>query len=181
MLLELQFTTKAFYNTAGLGDNLKKRNDQLTALANATVGTPEYEKIANDLAYTARFRANYIEKADFLRLSNLNVGYDFTSLARKLTNNTITSMKLSFSVQNVFVITNYSGADPQVEGNGGNRKQEVSEVCRETSPMRLIHALTLPLLVSLYNTINSNEKTNYNWLLPFFCPTFWLRFVGRQS
>ena len=87
------------------------------------MGTPEYEKIANDLAYTARFRANYIEKADFLRLSNLNVGYDFTSLARKLTNNTITSMRLSFSVQNVFVITNYSGADPQVEGNGGNRKQ----------------------------------------------------------
>ena len=80
---------QSFYNTAGLGDNLKKRNDQLTALANATVGTPEYEKIANDLAYTARFRANYIEKADFLRLSNLNVGYDFTSLARKLTNNTI--------------------------------------------------------------------------------------------
>ena len=114
---------QSFYNTAGLGDNLKKRNDQLTALANATVGTPEYEKIANDLAYTARFRANYIEKADFLRLSNLNVGYDFTSLARKLTNNTITSMRLSFSVQNVFVITNYSGADPQVEGNGGNRKQ----------------------------------------------------------
>lgn len=112
---------QSFYNTAGLGDNLKKRNDQLTALANATVGTPEYEKIANGLAYTARFKSKLHQKADFLRLSNLN-GIRFTLLAQ-LTNNTITSMRLSFSVQNVFVITNYSGADPQVEGNGGNRKQ----------------------------------------------------------
>ena len=49
-------------------DNLKKRNDQLQALANATVGTAEYNQIAEELAHSARFRANYIEKANFLSL-----------------------------------------------------------------------------------------------------------------
>ena len=114
---------QSFYNVAGLGDNLKKRNDQLQALANATVGTAEYNQIAEELAHSARFRANYIEKANFLRLSTLYLGYDLSSLSRKWTNNVVNGMRFSFAVQNVFVITNYSGADPQVEGNGGNRKQ----------------------------------------------------------
>ena len=114
---------QSFYNVSGLGDNLKKRNDQLQALANTTVGTAEYNQIAEELAHSARYRANYIEKADFLRLSTLYLGYDLSSLSRKLTKNVVNGMRFSFAIQNVFVLTNYSGADPQVEGNGGTRKQ----------------------------------------------------------
>ena len=114
---------QSFYNVSGLGDNLKKRNDQLQALANATVGTPEYNQIADELAKSARFRANYIEKADFLRLSTLYLGYDLSTLARKWTQNVVNGMRFSFAIQNVFVITNYPGADPQVESNGGTRRQ----------------------------------------------------------
>ena len=108
----------------GIGDNLKKRNDQLQALANATVGTPEYNQIADELAKSARFRANYIEKADFLRLSTLYLGYDLSTLARKWTQNVVNGMRFSFAIQNVFVITNYPGADPQVESNGWDQKTE---------------------------------------------------------
>jgi len=114
---------QSFYNVSGLGDNLKKRNDQLQALANTAVGTAEYNQIAEELAHSARYRANYIEKADFLRLSTLYLGYDLSSLSRKLTKNVVNGMRFSFAIQNVFVLTNYSGADPQVEGNGGTRKQ----------------------------------------------------------
>ena len=80
-------------------------------------------QIAEELAHSARFRANYIEKANFLRLSTLYLGYDLSSLSRKWTRNVVNGMRFSFAIQNVFVLTNYSGADPQVEGNGGNRKQ----------------------------------------------------------
>ena len=114
---------QSFYNVARVGDNLKKRNDQLQALDNAKVGTDEYNQIANELAHSTGLRANYIEKADFLRLSTLYFGYDLSALSRKWTQNVVNGMRFSFAVQNVFVLTNYSGADPQVEGNGGNRKQ----------------------------------------------------------
>ena len=89
----------------------------------STVGTPEYNQIADELAKSARFRANYIEKADFLRLSTLYLGYDLSTLARKWTQNVVNGMRFSFAIQNVFVITNYPGADPQVESNGGTRRQ----------------------------------------------------------
>ena len=125
-----------------MGDNLKKRNDQLQALANTAVGTAEYNQIAEELAHSARYRANYIEKADFLRLSTLYLGYDLSSLSRKLTKNVVNGMRFSFAIQNVFVLTNYSGADPQVEGMVEHANKEVSEACHVTSPTHLIHVLT---------------------------------------
>ncbi|MEP7143098.1 MAG: TonB-dependent receptor [Ferruginibacter sp.] len=54
----------------------------------------------------------YIENASFLRMDNLNVGYDFG----KIVNNKAL-LRATFSVQNVFVITKYKGLDPEI-GNG---------------------------------------------------------------
>ena len=50
----------------------------------------------------------YIENASFLRLDNINLGYDLG----KVINNKA-RLRLNASVQNVFVITKYSGADPE--------------------------------------------------------------------
>lgn len=113
---------QSFYNVVGLGDNLKKREDLLNQLSQQAVGSEAYKEVATKLAFTERNRSNYIEKADFLRLSSVSVGYDFSSMVAKSTRNIVKKCKLVIAAQNVFLITNYSGIEPQVEGNGGNRK-----------------------------------------------------------
>ncbi len=113
---------QSFYNVAGLGDNYKKREDLKTQLAGLTIGTDEYKAVAEQLARTERKRDNFIEKADFLRMSSLSVGYDASNCLRKLTNNVVKGGRFLFTAQNLFLITNYSGAEPQIEANGGTRQ-----------------------------------------------------------
>jgi len=50
----------------------------------------------------------YIENASFFRLDNINVSYNFGSLIHPKT-----TFRLSANMQNVFVITKYTGADPE--------------------------------------------------------------------
>lgn len=52
---------------------------------------------------------HYVENASFLRMDNINVGYSFSNLFDQ-----VKSMRISGTVQNAFVITNYSGLDPEV-------------------------------------------------------------------
>ena len=113
---------QSFYNVAGLGDNLKKREELRAQLAAETVGTDAYRTVAEKLARTERSRANYIEKADFLRLSSISLGYDASSWAKQLTSGFVKGARLLFTAQNLFLITNYSGIEPQVESNGGTRQ-----------------------------------------------------------
>lgn len=67
----------------------------------------------------AQFSSLYVEKADFFRLDNATLGYNFD-----MTNSTMFSnVRLYLSVQNAFVITNYQGIDPDpalVDANDGN-------------------------------------------------------------
>ena len=113
---------QSFYNVAGLGDNLKKREELRAQLAAETVGTDAYRAVAEKLARTERSRANYIEKADFLRLSSISLGYNASSWAKRLTSGFVKGARLLFTAQNLFLITNYSGIEPQVESNGGTRQ-----------------------------------------------------------
>ena len=113
---------QSFYNVAGLGDNLKKREDLRAQLAAETVGTDAYRAVAEKLARPERSRANYIEKADLLRLSSISLGYDASSWAKRLTSGFVKGARLLFTAQNLFLVTNYSGIEPQVESNGGTRQ-----------------------------------------------------------
>ncbi len=54
----------------------------------------------------------YVENASFLRMDNINVGYNFG----KIINNKA-GLRVSANIQNVFVVTKYKGLDP--EQNGG--------------------------------------------------------------
>ena len=60
---------------------------------------------------------HYLERADFLRMDYFSFGYDFGKL--KFAKNLV-SMKTSFLINNVFVITKYSGLDPEVVGGIDN-------------------------------------------------------------
>lgn len=61
------------------------------------------------------FSDHFVENASFLRLDNVNLGYTFNSVF-----DTINSLRVSATVQNVFVLTDYSGLDPEVFGGIDN-------------------------------------------------------------
>jgi iron complex outermembrane receptor protein len=55
----------------------------------------------------------YIEDASYLKMDNVTLGYTF----RKIMNEN-TSLRMFTGVQNVFVLTKYSGLDPEITNNG---------------------------------------------------------------
>ncbi len=57
----------------------------------------------------------YIKNGSFLRLDNISLGHTFTNL-----NNDKMSLRLYGTVQNVFVISDYEGLDPEVSGGIDN-------------------------------------------------------------
>ncbi|MBQ4389741.1 MAG: TonB-dependent receptor [Bacteroidales bacterium] len=63
----------------------------------------------------------YIEDGSYLRLKNVTIGYDFTSLLRKCKhfNDRGSSLNVYFSGENLLTITKYSGMDPEVGGWDG--------------------------------------------------------------
>ena len=56
----------------------------------------------------------FIEDASFFRLDDINLGYTFRGVGRWETD-----MRLAFGVQNVFVLTGYSGMDPECSAETG--------------------------------------------------------------
>jgi iron complex outermembrane receptor protein len=56
----------------------------------------------------------YIENASYLRMDNINLGYNVGKIFRNST------LRVSANVQNVFVITKYSGLDPEIPGGIDN-------------------------------------------------------------
>lgn len=69
---------------------------------------------ANKNFHTGQYRSSYyVQKADFVRMDNISLGYTFNKLF-----NDKQSARLYFTVQNPFVITNYSGIDPEISGEG---------------------------------------------------------------
>lgn len=63
---------------------------------------------ANPAIKTAQFSDYYVEKADFLRLDNMSVGYNFD-----LNDGYIKGVRLSLAGQNLFTITGYDGVNPE--------------------------------------------------------------------
>jgi len=56
----------------------------------------------------------YIENASYLRMDNINLGYNVGRICKNAT------LRVSANVQNVFVITKYSGLDPEIPGGIDN-------------------------------------------------------------
>ncbi|NVJ88833.1 MAG: TonB-dependent receptor [Flavobacteriaceae bacterium] len=57
----------------------------------------------------------YLENGSFLRMDNITLGYTFNKPIKKYSTN---SIRIWAGMQNVFLLTNYSGLDPELAGNG---------------------------------------------------------------
>lgn len=56
----------------------------------------------------------YVENGSFFRMDNINVGYNFGKIFNGGT------LKASFNVSNAFIVTKYTGLDPEVQGGIDN-------------------------------------------------------------
>ncbi len=64
-----------------------------------------------------RMSSWYVENGSYLRLRNLTLGYTFSPAKLKaFTNNTLTSLRLYVTAQNLVTLTKYTGFDPEVGG-----------------------------------------------------------------
>ena len=71
-----------------------------------------YNRVITDKAeeglVNAQYSSLYVEKADFLRLDNVTAGYTFNTSGL----DSFKNIRLYVNVQNAFVLTNYTGLDP---------------------------------------------------------------------
>ena len=68
------------------------------------------ESIINSAAVSTR----YLKDGSYLRLNNLTLGYSFDTQSMAWASNWLQELRLSFTGQNLFVITDYDGYDPEV-------------------------------------------------------------------
>ena len=88
-------------NSGTIG-NYIKFDDQHTT---GWVESNSQEQWASDL---------FLENASFFRLDDINLGYTFENINKSGVN-----LRVAAGVQNVFVITKYSGLDPEVSSDLG--------------------------------------------------------------
>jgi TonB-linked SusC/RagA family outer membrane protein len=118
--------------TAGLTNNFTYKKFSLSFFLNGATGFYIYNNTANAFFYkgnlvsgrnvtkavaatnenplnSGEVSTRFLEKGDFLRLSNATLGYTFG-----LQNSAFKSLRVSLTGQNLFLITNYTGLDPEV-------------------------------------------------------------------
>lgn len=101
---ELYNSYRGFYENQDSGSNTW--NSVVTDKTPTIVSTPTFSDL-------------YIEDASFIRLDNLELGYNFDTNIDWMSN-----LRVYFAAQNLFTITNYTGIDPEVRytdsenGNG---------------------------------------------------------------
>ncbi|HEX2627932.1 MAG TPA: SusC/RagA family TonB-linked outer membrane protein [Chitinophagaceae bacterium] len=72
--------------------------------------------LVTDFQHIQTFSDYYLENASFLRMDNIYVGYDFGAPFR----NKNIRLRANLNCQNVFVVTKYSGLDPEINGGIDN-------------------------------------------------------------
>jgi iron complex outermembrane receptor protein len=111
--------TASFAGRASIG-NYMYNNFHSTSGTYQNFGFPNYlGNVATDVLHTAfatprLWSDYYIENASFVRMDNINLGYNFGRIGKSA------SLRMSATVQNVFVITEFSGLDPEIAGGISN-------------------------------------------------------------
>lgn len=127
--------------TFGFQSNFNYKNFDLAFNLRASVGNYVYNNVNSSSAQYALLQDNavlgnlptsvlntnfqntsdvitsdiYLENGSFLRMDNITLGYTFDKPIKKFASN---SIRIWAGMQNVFLLTNYSGLDPELAGNG---------------------------------------------------------------
>ncbi|RTQ52142.1 SusC/RagA family TonB-linked outer membrane protein [Hymenobacter gummosus] len=129
-----RYKQRAPLATFGFTTNLTYKKLTLSAVLRANAGNYVYNSLAGNLANYANARTStgfvgnlpvgirdtgfrtqqilsdyYVENGSFIRGENITLGYNFGKIFREGTN-----LRVTAAVQNVFLITKYSGLDPEI-------------------------------------------------------------------
>ncbi len=117
----------------GLSARYEYKNFDLSASARGSIGNYVLNNVASGASYDQLYQIGYfknftkalaetnfvkrqftsdyfVENASFLKLDNISAGYRFDNLFGAV------GARLSFTVQNALILTQYSGLDPEVSG-----------------------------------------------------------------
>ncbi|MCC5927683.1 MAG: SusC/RagA family TonB-linked outer membrane protein [Cyclobacteriaceae bacterium] len=92
-------TANAFFTAGAFGNGRNVTRDVLTS-GESPINNPDVS-------------SRFLERADFLRMQNLSVGYNFNLENSR----TFKNLRLTANAQNLFVLTPYTGLDPEVNVN----------------------------------------------------------------
>lgn len=116
------------------------------------VGSPEYRAAAEVAARTttalrgAGLDGNFIEEADFIKVREVSLGYDFTDLLRRsAASRYIRTARFTLSARNLFTSTRYSGADPEVNFDGARSDSRGTDFLTLPNPRVLYGTVTIGL------------------------------------
>ncbi|AFD07349.1 SusC/RagA family TonB-linked outer membrane protein [Solitalea canadensis] len=125
----------------GIGTNLSYKRWDFSAFGRLSLGNYNYNNVAanstyrgfystlgylsnqtmsaSDTRFMTALKTNtsdyYIQDASYFRLDNISLGYRLPALWNNKVN-----LRINANVQNVFVITNYDGLDPEISGGLDN-------------------------------------------------------------
>lgn len=146
---------QVFNNTelfAALFGNSKRRSDlqdrlfgnEEEGIEPLDPGSAEYIDVANQLAFTnPNFDANYIEDADWLKLREISVRYNFNDLLRKAGVTQVRDFSITLAGRNLFTFTDYSGPDPEVNFDGARGQIQGQDFLTLQTPRNFSLILTL--------------------------------------
>lgn len=113
------------------------KNFDLSASTRASIGNYVYNQVASGASYDQVYQIGYwknfpkylsehnfvkrqftsdyfVKNASFLKCDNISAGYKIDNIVKNV------NARVSFTVQNVFTITKYSGLDPEISGGIDN-------------------------------------------------------------
>jgi len=97
------------YDHTAMGNFYKTQLSKSNNTTPIAIQYPE-ESIINSAAVSTR----YLKDGSYLRLNNLTLGYSFDVQSMPWASKWLQELRLSFTGQNLFVITDYDGYDPEV-------------------------------------------------------------------
>ncbi len=98
-------------------DNTANANFYKLRLSKSVNTTPEaLEYKEESINNSAPVSSRYLKDGSYLRLNNVAVGYTFNTRDKAI-GKVITGLRFSVTAQNLFVITNYNGYDPEVNAD----------------------------------------------------------------
>lgn len=94
------------------------RKERVNAWSEPGQITTEHKVLTSTDARDNQFSSKYIEDASYLRLNNVNLGYNLPEKLTKPLN--IQRLRVYLSAQNLFTVTKYSGFDPEVNAKSAD-------------------------------------------------------------
>ncbi|MGK9476541.1 TonB-dependent receptor domain-containing protein [Melioribacter sp. OK-6-Me] len=130
----IQFGNDTEYNILRAKLGLSSSHTEVTPLE---VGSPEYKAAAEQYAkLSISYDGNFIEDADYFTVREVSLSYDFTELFSQYlhTSTYLQRVVVGFSVRNLLKLTKYSGADYELNFDGGRSLSRGSDFLTLQNP-----------------------------------------------